>query len=231
MIICLSAWKGSGKDTIADYLIEKHNAIRVALADPLKDMVAEEYGIDRASLDDPKRKESPLLHLPVDPQDKFTKMVTKFMAKEFRTKDGKAALDYITEINEGVILDREGQSYYETVYHTPRSLAILKGSTNRVVRSDYWTNKTFEKIETILKENPNRLVVVTDLRYQSEVSQFKERFANKATFVKINRFEKSPSQDPSERDLDHMEFDFYIENVSDLSYLYSQIEGITQFLK
>ena len=94
MVICFGGFKGSGKDSLANYLIEKHNAVRVALADPLKDTVSDMFGIDRISLDDPKRKESPILTMPVDPKDDFSKMIAKFMFKEFRTADGTQPDDF-----------------------------------------------------------------------------------------------------------------------------------------
>src|SRR5665213_2295924 len=108
MIICLSGFKQSGKDTCADYLIKNHKAIRVALADPLKDMVAEEYGIDRASLDDPNRKESPILTMPVEPKDGFSRMIAEFMVKEFRTAGGLQYSDFIYYNGEFCADDKKG---------------------------------------------------------------------------------------------------------------------------
>jgi dephospho-CoA kinase len=229
-IICFSGFKGSGKDTCANFLIEKHNAVRVALADPLKDSVSEEYGVDRSSLDDPKRKESPILSLPVDPKDGFSEMIARFMIGEFRTASGqkyqvKGTLDVYSRFN-GVLVTPD-----ETLYHTPRSLAILKGSVNRSVMSNYWTQKTFEKAENLLKETPNKLVVVTDVRYRSELAQFKERFGDQVTFVRVNRHEESTSTDPSEMDLADARFDFYIENTSTLENAYAQMECVLNNIK
>jgi dephospho-CoA kinase len=225
MIICLSGYKGSGKDTLAGFLIEKYGAKRVALADPLKDSVAEEFGIDRTSLDDPKRKESPLLTMPVDPKDAYSRMIAKFLVKEFRTEDGRSSGTFVTETNEGIVVSSEGFTDYLKLYWTPRALAILKGSTNRSVTSNFWTNKAFESIENSLKGN--NLVVVTDLRYKSEIEQFKTRFSSEeVVFVRIERFKESSSNDPSERDLDNHQFDFYIDNTGDLKHAERQMETI-----
>lgn len=207
MILCLSGFKGSGKDALANYLISKHNAVRVALADPLKDSVAQEFNIPRHYLDDPKFKESPILSMPVDPKDGFSRTISEFMRGEFRCQYGK----------------RYGEGSIDSImYWTPRSLAILKGSTNRSVQSNYWTNKAFESIENTLKSKS--FVVVTDLRYKSEMTQFKEKFGENVIFVRINRFKESPSQDPSERDLDDAVFDFYIDNTGTLDGAYWQVE-------
>ena len=237
MIICFSGWKGSGKDECAKYLIERHNAIRVALADPLKDSVAQEFGINRASLDDPKRKESPLLNLPVDPKDKYSKMIAKFLVKEFRNKNGAQAHEFDEETNEGIVhvvklgdgLGNRANIIEETkdrLYWTPRALAILKGSTNRSVASNYWTGQAFGVMEAELKEDPNRVITVTDVRYKSELAQFKERFGDNVVFVRVNRFKESPSSDPSERDLDDGKFDFYLDNTGTLENLHGQIERL-----
>lgn len=230
MIVCLSGYKQSGKDMLAAYLIEKHGAKRVGLADPLKDMVAEEYGIDRASLDDPKTKESPLLNLPVDPKDGFTKMMAEFMVKEFRSEGGDQPNAGFEFTPSGKFLGRflhTGGSTYATapLFHTPRSLAIFKGSGNRFVRSDYWTNKALDKIED-LHDNKKEMVVVSDVRYKSELAQFSERLGDSVVFVRINRHKESPSSDPSERDLDDTKFDFYVENTTTKESAYGQLEAI-----
>jgi hypothetical protein len=228
-VICFSGWKGSGKDECAKYLIENHNASRVALADPLKDSVAFEFSIARTSLDDPKLKESPILHLPVDPKDAYSKMIAEFLFREFRNKDGKQPTDfgYWNRAFQGTFsADEPGQLYW-----TPRALAILKGSTNRSVTSSYWTEQAFGDMEAKLKENPNSLITVTDVRYRSELAQFKERFGDKVVFARVNRFNESPSQDPSERDLDGAKFDFYVDNTGSLSYLHGQLVAILPQLK
>ena len=244
MIIALSGFKGSGKDELASYLVKKYGFTRTSFADPLKDSVAEEYGIDRLSLDDPKRKESPILDLPIDPQDKFTKMVTESMFKEFRSKDGfqPTAYTYKNDKFYGVfsVLMATGEVYepskhqgrdvmsgYLEVYHTPRSLAILKGSTNRVVASNFWVQKAISKINF----SSSNLHVISDFRYRSEGAQLVKVFGKDVTFVRINRFKDSPSSDPSERDLDEYLFDHHIDNTKELSYAHLQLEDILKKLK
>jgi hypothetical protein len=222
MIICFSGLKGSGKDTLAAYLIEKYKAVRVSFADPLKDLVAEEYGIDRASLDDPNRKEKPILTLPVEPKDAFTRMVAEFMYKEFAFADGKKANGFFY-FGESFMGNRTDLGNQE-LYHTPRSLAILKGSTNRVVRSDFWVQKACDAIQDNLDKGS--LVVISDLRYKSEMAQLTERFGKEVVFVRINRHKESTSMDPSEMDLVDSKFDYYIDNSDHLNYTYAQLENL-----
>jgi len=47
MIIGICGLIGSGKDTIADYLVKEHNFIKLSFADKLKDCVAEMFDWNR----------------------------------------------------------------------------------------------------------------------------------------------------------------------------------------
>lgn len=232
MIVCLSGWKFAGKDECCRYLIEKHNAIRVALADPLKNSVAREFDIDRTSLDDPKRKELPILSMPVAPKDKFTGMIAEFMIKEFRGVHGDKP-DTFTWADDGTFLGlwdggTESAGLADVVFWTPRALAILDGSTKRAVNPNWWTDRAFNKIKEYLEND--KLVAVTDLRYKSEIAQFKKEFGDQAVFIRIKRHEESPSNDPSERDLDGYEFDYYLDNTGTLENTYEQVEEILRSL-
>jgi hypothetical protein len=51
MIIGVCGWIGSGKDTVADYLVNFHEFRRESFAGPLKDAVAAVFGWDRTLLE------------------------------------------------------------------------------------------------------------------------------------------------------------------------------------
>ncbi len=209
MIIALSAWKGSGKDAMAKILVEKYGFKRVAFADVLKDMVAEQYGIDRTSLDDPERKESPILSMPVESKDRFSEMIHRFMRGEFRGAHG----------------ERPGESGADPLYWTPRALAILEGSVKRSANSQYWVQRALSQIK------PGERVVITDMRYRSEAEQIKEhaKLAGvRMNTLRIDRFDASPSLDPSERDLDAYDFDFYLINKSSLQEFENNIDSFVK---
>lgn len=201
MIISLSAWKKSGKDEASDFLVKKFNFKKISFANVLKDMVAEQYGIPRTSLDDQSLKEAPLFQYPVNPQDDFSKMVTNFLQKEFKKSEN-------------------GQLFW-----TPRALAILEGSVKRSVNSAYWTSRALNQIK------PGDLAVISDLRYKSEATQIRayaDSIGQKSLLVRINRFDESPSSDPSERDLDDYQgFDEIIENRGTLNEYLSKISDLT----
>lgn len=223
-VICLSGWKQSGKDTLAGHLIEKFGAVRTSFADPLKDMVADQYGIDRTSLDDPSRKESPILTMPVNPQDAYSRMVAQFLIKELRNAKGKQPESYSDHYQLG--FQGRFSEVLETVYWTPRALAILEGSTKRSVTSKYWVQRAINS----MKDKNVDLHVISDLRYKSEMQQLRDAFGSDVVFVRVNRFETSPSSDPSERDLDDATFDYYVNNKSSKEEAFSRIEEILSFV-
>lgn len=224
-VICISGKKFAGKDTLADYLIENHGATRISFADPLKDMVAKEYGVDRSSLDDPNRKEKPILDMPVDPQDDYSRMIAEFLYKEFRNERGGQPIEF--GYPNGNFLGKNDDGYgWCQLYWNPRALAILKGSTNRSVRSNFWVQKAIEKAKNI-----NGTAVISDLRYKSELGQIKEAFGEDVLFIRVRRFEKSLSTDPSECDLDDSKFDHYIDNTGTKEETFQQLEEILKNFK
>jgi len=221
MILALSAFKGSGKDLAADYLVKNHDFVRVAFADPLKDIAAEMFGIPRDSLDDPNFKEAPLLNYPVKPQDAYSKMIANFLVKEFRTKEGKTSQVFFTTVNQGLVQDANGKPIYEDLFWTPRALAILHGSTMRSVDSAHWVKQALVKAGLQTKN-----VVITDMRYKSEVNQLREAFGSKLTTARINRFDSSPSSDPSELDLVDFPHDLSIPNKGTIEDFYALLDSI-----
>lgn len=237
-VIAISGWKRSGKDTIAEQLIKEHSFKRVAFADPLKDSVAQEFGIPRSHCDDPAFKEAPILHLPLSPKDAFGVGAAKLIYKECRTQDGKTPYEFYQDPS-GTFLGVVGYSspFVERdevgqLYWTPRALCILKGSINRTVRSDYWVKAAINKIKDINtihdfgKKETN--VVISDLRYKSELGQLREAFGKELITVRVNRFDDCNSQDASERDLDNGTFDVIIENRGTLEELLAKVKVLVK---
>ena len=197
----MSGYAGSGKDTVAAHLIENHAYVRFAFADVLKDMVAEQYNIDVKMLHTPELKEAALSQYPVFTADKFGEMIHSFMQKEFK-KDDNGVLCW-----------------------TPRALAILEGSVKRSVNSSYWVGRVVQKIKESSKNNPDASFVISDLRYKSEVKQLEAAFGDTLDIVRVERFKDSPSNDPSERDLDDYEFKNILNNTGTLEELYEKTQA------
>lgn len=231
--IAISGWKRSGKDTAAERLIKEHHFVRVAFADPLKDMVAQEYSIPREHCDDPKFKEAPLEQYPVMPKDDFSLKVSELMYKEFRTADGHPPSDYYIDPS-GAFLGVIGRDIKQ-LYWTPRALCILKGSVNRSVDSSYWVSRALEYIHSEL-EDPgcnsdghwHEGVVVSDLRYRSEVEQLRQSLGKNLITVRVDRFDNCQSTDPSERDLDNYKFDVVLDNRGSLEDFLLKVDKLVK---
>lgn len=202
-VIAVSGWKGSGKDTAAEYLIQEFGYTRVAFADILKEMVATQYDIPVDHCHNPEFKEKPILKYPVDSKDNFTKQIHSILDGEF------------AEVKE-----ESGDECTFNKYWTPRALCILEGSIKRSVTSKFWTQNAINQI----KNSDSQSIVISDLRYKSEIEQLRREFGHELTVVRVNRFADCDSTDPSERDLDDGEFDHVIENSNTLEGLYDNLD-------
>lgn len=116
-VIALSGWKGSGKDTLAQYLVSQYEFTQLSFAARLKDLVANMYRLSRESLDSPAAKEAPLPSYPATPTDAFSEAVHTLLRSELRSG-----------------------------CWTPRALCILIGSMARSVDPNYWVRSVAETI-------------------------------------------------------------------------------------
>lgn len=227
MVTAFSGFKQSGKDSSVNYLVDKYNFRRISFADPLKDTVAKSFYIPREWLDDPKHKEKPLTEYPAPAADEFTKMVSHFMTREFRTADGFLPEPADIRTDNGIL--QTFINNWENLYHTPRSLAILMGSSMRSGDTNFWVKKAVDKIKE-LKCEGNDNFAISDMRYKSEMKQLKDTFGKELVTIRINRFDTSPSQDPSELDLVNHPHDFTVNNRGTKEELFTKIDEILKTL-
>lgn len=203
-VILISGWKGSGKDSVADYLMNNHNFIKFTFAKTLKNYTSKLYNIPLRKFYNRNLKEKPLLKFPVKSNDKFTDSIHKLLLKEFSN-------------------DLENQ---DLKYWTPRALIILEGSIKRSVDSNFWVKKVMKEMEGDGLYYKPELCVISDCRYKSEVKAFKEKFGKDLITIRINRFNTINTNDPSERDLDNYNFDYVLNNNGSLEDLYKKIDEI-----
>lgn len=226
-IIAISGWKKSGKDTAAERLISNHGFRRIAFADPLKVNVADAFGVELADAHDQSKKELPILSMRVDPKDKFSKMISEFMVKEFRFADGATPETFMYE--NGNYYGTRGSGYPEPVYWTIRALCILEGSTKRTADSDYWVKQAVQKASYgPFPVGFQNKFVIADLRYKSELTALKEsmNIVDTLITVRVNRFSTCESTDPSERDLDDAQFDVVINNLGTLEVFLEMVDAV-----
>jgi len=60
MLVGICGKAGAGKDTIGDYLVEKHGFIKIALADPIKRLVKDVFALDDHTVYDREAREQEL---------------------------------------------------------------------------------------------------------------------------------------------------------------------------
>lgn len=117
-LLALSGYKGSGKSTVADYLVSAYGYTQISFAAKLKDLVAETYRVPREHLDSPTMKEQPILSLPAIPSDPFTQAIHHMLRDELLSG-----------------------------YWTPRALCILEGSIKRSVNANFWIRDLLAEIQ------------------------------------------------------------------------------------
>jgi len=222
-IIAFNGFKQSGKDSCVNYLKEKHNFKRISFADPLKDMVSSFFKIPRDWLDNPEYKEKSLKQYPIPATDDFTKMISEFMVREFKTINNFISNPKYIRSENGIL--QTFTNSWENLYHSPRSLAILLGSSMRAGTSDFWVKKAIEQIKD-LQELGHENIAISDLRYKSECKQLRDVFGEDLLTIRINRFDSSTSSDPSELDLIDYPHNFCIENKGTKEELFLSLENV-----
>lgn len=224
IIFAVSGWKTSGKDMVAEYLCREHGFQRVSFANPLKDSVAEQFGIPRESLDNTNLKERPILSMPVSPKDRFSLTLARFLVREFRNEKGEPP--NITVADTSGLIWESVEELNGPLYWTPRALAILEGSSKRSTDPDYWVKQAVQSMKLGEALGQDRFVI-SDLRYVNELNALNRAVPNSVIAVRIDRWEDSPSQDPSERDLDSYPFPFRINNKgATQNRVFEQVDGI-----
>lgn len=226
VIIAVSGWAKSGKDTFSNLIIKEKNAKKITFAEPLKNAVSNDFSLPADYMYDQNKKEIPLRDMPVEPKDKFSFIIAKYLYKEFRTWTGQIPDSYECRISNSGNEEFVGivKNKLVKLFWTPRALMIAEGSIKRSVDSNFWVKKAIQKTEK------NGLFIISDWRYRSELNGIKSclNLSDKIITVRINRFENTKSEDSSERDLDDESFDFVIENKSSIE---SFEEKIKIFLK
>lgn len=212
-IILLSAYKGSGKNTVANIITDLDNSfVSLSFAKALKDNVKNNFYLGTADLEDQKLKEQPILDLKVEPKGEFATTLVDSVFSSFRDESGfpPKNKNYIS-----AWLNRE------TLYWTPRALMILEGQVARAVDVNHWTDKVISQAKYFNK------IVIPDFRFPSEVERIKEVLGSqyKIITVRINRFDNKPN-DLAERDLDNFKFDYYLDNRGSLNELQIKVEEL-----
>lgn len=201
-IILLSGYRGSGKDTAAEYLASKYRYLQLSLAEPLKDLTARKWGIPRHHMDDRKYKEAGITRLPVRSTDAFTETLHEMLRAEL-----------------------VGDTRTGHLYWTPRALLILEGSIHRTVNPDYW----LELLARGIRDSDHSRFVISDVRYRNEI-EYLSGLGYHTTHVRVDRGIDPGTRDPSERDLDGLTPDYNLINNGTIDELHEGLDLLVEVL-
>lgn len=163
-LVCLVAFKNSGKSTFFEILRDYYDAKELMLSDHLKTTCSKVFGIDRKYFYDDNLKDI-----------RFTERAILSREKMFRIYN-----DFDLEPNSKIIAQYEDAQLY-----SPRHITQLVGT--EILR----TSHEAIHIEAAMKNAyKNGLFVTMDLRFQNEFEYFKKN--TNAVFVYIERTQTAP---------------------------------------
>jgi hypothetical protein len=204
MLISVSGLKGSGKDSVAAILVKKHSFQRVAMADILKEVVANVTGLPLYYFHDVKLKDaglqSPLIfdeHLAANLAFELNALGIDVVPSKFESKLG---------VN----------------LETPRDALIYIGTAccRNLVSEDIWLDLAMNKIK---KMEGN--IIVTDARFKNERQALKKLGA-KLMYVdrpSVTNVFDAATADITETDQLSESYDIYVINDSTLNRLENDI--------
>ncbi len=163
--IGICGFKGSGKDTVANYFIEAYGAIRRSFADPLREEVLAAFpGLTMDDLTDREKKETPNQHI----------MATHCLDLAFAD----------------VMMGKPGMTEYTAC--TPRAVMQWWGTEYRRGQNDnYWLDRFVDfALDCRLKGIP--MVVCADMRFLNEATLLRNLGA---TLINVIRDEVTPADE------------------------------------
>lgn len=196
-IVLVSGWKGSGKDSFSDILVDHYKYKKYSFATALKDEVSIQYEIPREYFESRLLKEKALLNKPLYGGHEWS---LDDLLPHFRTEEGLIPL-----LKEN-IETRENLLYYknECLYWTPRALLIVEARTKLMIDPLYFCRKMLVSMKQTLK---TQSVVVADWRYNHEYDYIVKNFSKHSTVtIRIDTDKNNECIDSSENSLDSFPF-------------------------
>lgn len=154
-IIGLTGPAGSGKDTVADILVEQSGFTKMAFADALRSEAACAFRVDVRFFTCRETKEEPMPRLALNccPDEGFvTRMIVMYRLRKER-------------------LDLDAP-------RSPRQIMQWWGTDyRRHQKNCYWVSVVRDRIEYLTSQRITQRIVVTDVRFADEADLVRRRFA------------------------------------------------------
>lgn len=119
----------------------------------------------------------------------------------------------------------EGSKFNKDVRSLLQRLGTEVG--RNILGEDVWVNQVFKEVKRLARDG--RLVAITGIRYANELAALKR---NNGVSIWVNRTGWTPLNDhSSEHSLSQGDFDYVIENDSDISSLARKVDDLLQTLR
>lgn len=147
-LVALTGLAGSGKDTVADTLVQHRGFVKLAFADALRSEISAAFNVESTLFTQRETKEHPISALAVD--HCLDPAFVKCVANIFRV----AGLP---------------QSLLSTP-RSPRQILQWWGTEyRRALNQKYWTDKLLAKMVTLVQQGHKRFVI-SDCRFETEAA-------------------------------------------------------------
>jgi hypothetical protein len=203
-IIALGGKAHAGKDTFADVLVKNHKFVRIALADPLRELCSKVFRMDYNLFLDQDKKDSSIPGGRVTLDFHHIDKIRDYVVNEW-------GYDITHDARENM------EEYHGDEFDTPRD--ILRCVGTRLLRNNVSDSIWLELAINKIRETGGR-VVITDCRFENERDLFR-RFGALLILVKRNDDGKSEGH---EHDLgSEDEYDVVFDNSGTLTEIQANV--------
>lgn len=205
-VIGFCGFKGSGKDTAADYLVGTHGYSKISLAHPLKLAAQTIFGFsDDALWGSSEKREIP---------------DTRYPFRGLNPVDGTPLKKVARDVNHYWFRESDGEWFPQ--YVTPRvALQTLGTEFGRRMYQNLWVDACLNYI--ISTGNP--LHAIPDVRFANELEGIQTRGGVVIRLLRGKRESNHPSELELER-IPHQAFDFVVDNRGSKEELYRSLDKV-----
>lgn len=246
LIVGLSGLAGSGKDFVANLLVEKHDFVKIALADPLKRICQEVFDFSDEQLWGPSEERN-------KPDKRYFTGKTKDAIVDY--EDARFLLSLENVIGKNDCSEPSHEEIVEAckVYLTPRfALQSLGTEWGRNCYPEVWTSYTMRVANKLLSGQGWRYsakrgvcqlgvfdesdigpefdgVVISDVRFRNELEAVKNQ-GGKVVRIKrekpttLSGSASKHSSEQEQKEILDSEFDYVLQNQEDLAALQQEIQ-------